>query len=99
MAVARGRRRDRRRRRRLLPRAGRAGEPVIRIGPVRGLVGIDQSRADLAGQQRKLMTAALADGGEWHRVPDQIQGDLIGLPGSIATCHSGNGQQRTINAP
>jgi hypothetical protein len=70
----------------------RTGEPVVRVGPGRGLLGIESGRTDPVGQLGEVMTAALAHGSERDRVPGQAQRDLVRLPGAVTAAHGGDGQ-------
>jgi hypothetical protein len=54
----------------------RHGEPVVRVRPRRGLLGVEPGDGQLVRQQRELMAAALPDGRERDSVPRQIQRDL-----------------------
>jgi hypothetical protein len=82
--------------------AGRAAaggrEPVVRVRPRRSLLGIEASRSYPPSQLGKLIAAALADGRERHRVPSQIERDLIWLPRFIPAGNSLHGQHGTIDA-
>jgi len=76
----------------------RAREPVVRIWPRLGLLGIRPRGADALGKLRELVTAALPDGREWHRVPGEIECDLVRLTGPVAAAHSHHRQHRAIDA-
>jgi hypothetical protein len=80
------------------PTVIRRGEPVVRIRPRRGLLGIRARRADPLRELGQLVPATLADCGERHRVPGQIERDLVRLADPIAATYSLNRQHRTINA-
>jgi hypothetical protein len=77
--------------------AGRR-EPVVRVRPRRSLLGIEAGGSYPPSQLGKLIAAALADGRERHRVPSQIERDLIRLPRLVPAGHGLHGQHGTINA-
>jgi hypothetical protein len=80
-------------------RAGaRTREAVVRVRPRGGLLRVEPGRADALGQLRKVITAALADGREWHRVPGQLKGDLVWLSSGVPAGHCLHGQHGTIDA-
>jgi hypothetical protein len=65
----------------------RRREPVVRVWPGSGLRRITASRADPLGQLSQLVAAPLPDGCEWHRVPGEVQRDLIGSSGAVVAAH------------
>ncbi len=73
-------------------------EPVVRVRPGGCLLRIIARRADPLGKLGQLIPATLPDCGKRHRVPGQIERDLVCLPGPIAAAHCLNGQHGTINA-
>ena len=79
------------------PAAG-GREPVVRVRPRRSLLGIEASLSYPPSELGKLIAAALADGRERHRVPSQIERDLIRLPRFIPAGHGLHGQHGTIDA-
>jgi hypothetical protein len=78
--------------------AAGGGEPVVRVRPRRSLLGIEAGGSYPPGQLGKLIAAALPDGRERHRVPGQIERDLIRLPCLVPASHGLHGQHGTINA-
>ena len=78
--------------------AARGGEPVVRIRPGRGLLRIEAGSTDPGRQLGELITAALAYGRERHRVPGQVERDLIRLASPVPARHSMHRQHRTIDA-
>ena len=83
---------------RLVAVAVRSREPVVRVGPGCCLRGIRTRRADALGKLGQLVPATLADCGKRHRVPGQIQRDLVRLASPISAAHCLDGQHGTINA-
>jgi hypothetical protein len=83
---------------RLGGRRRRAGEPVVRIGPRVGLLGVHPRGGDLVRKQREPVAATLADGGERDRVPGHVQRDLVGLSGPVAAGHGGDREHGAIDA-
>jgi hypothetical protein len=77
--------------------AGRR-EPIVWVRPGCSLLGIITRRADALSELGELVPATLADGGKRHRVPGQVQCDLVRLAGPIAAAHCLDGQHGTINA-
>jgi hypothetical protein len=78
--------------------AARRREPVVRVGPRGSLLGIEAGGSYPPGQLGKLIAAALADGRERHRVPCQVERDLVRLPRFIPAGHGLHGQHGTIDA-
>jgi hypothetical protein len=76
----------------------RIGKPVVRVRPDGGLLRIDTRRGDPLRKRRQLMTAPLADGRERHRVPGEIERNLIRLPGTVAASDRDHREDRTIYA-
>jgi hypothetical protein len=76
----------------------RAGEPIIWIGPRVSLLGVSPRLRHALRELREVMTAALADSGERHRVPGQAQSDLVGLADPVPTADRVDGQHGAINA-
>ncbi len=77
---------------------GRRGEPVVGVGPHRGLLGIAARGPYPVGQPGELVAAALAHRGERGRVPAQLQRDLVCAARPVAAGHRGHRQDRSINA-
>jgi hypothetical protein len=73
-------------------------EPVVRVRPRRSLLGIEAGCSYPRSQLGKLIAASLADGRERHRVPGQIERDLIRLSHFVPAGHGLHGQHGTINA-
>jgi hypothetical protein len=73
-------------------------EPVIRVGPGGSLLGIEARGGYPRRQLGKLITAALADGSERHRVPGQVERYLVRLPCFVPAGHGLHGQHGTIDA-
>jgi hypothetical protein len=78
--------------------AARGRKPVVRVRPRRSLLGISASGSDPRSQLGKLITASLADGRERHRVPGQVERDLIRLPCLVPASHGLHRQHGTIDA-
>ncbi len=78
--------------------AARGGEPVVRVRPGGSLLGIEAGGGDPLRQLGELVAAALADGRERHRVPGQVERDLVRLPCLIPAGHSLHRQHGTIDA-
>jgi hypothetical protein len=76
----------------------RAREPVVRIRPRCGLFGIGPRGGQPVREIRQLITAALANHGERHRIPGQAQGDLIWPADPVTAAHRLDGQDGAINA-
>jgi hypothetical protein len=76
----------------------RAGEPVIRVRPVLSLLRVGSGGIHPVRQLRELVTAALTDSGKRHRIPGQVQRDLIRLPGSVMAADRRDGQHGAIDA-
>jgi hypothetical protein len=72
--------------------AARAREAVVRVRPGGGLLRVEPGCADALGQLRELVAAALADGGERHRVPCEPEGDLIRPASGVPASHGLHGQ-------
>jgi hypothetical protein len=83
---------------RLVAVAVRSREPVVRVGPGCCLHGIRTGRADALGKLGQLVPTPLADCGKRHRVPGQIERDLVRLASPISAAHCLDGQHGTINA-
>jgi hypothetical protein len=77
---------------RALGSARGGGEAIVRIGPRVRLLGVGSSLRDALRQLREMMAAALADGGERHRVPGEAQSDFAGLAEPVPTADRANGQ-------
>ena len=77
---------------------GRRGEPVVGVGPHRGLLGIAARGPYPVGQPGQLVAAALAHRGERGRVPAQLQCDLVCAASPVAAGHRDHRQDRSINA-
>lgn len=60
---------------------------VVRVGPDGRLLRIDPRSGQALGELRELMAAPLTDRGERHRVPGEVQSDLIRLTGTIAAAN------------
>lgn len=75
-----------------------SGKPVVRIRPARRLLGILARGLYPGGEYRKLMTAALADDGEWLSVPDQSQRDIVWLTRPVQTRNRSHSQKGSIYA-
>lgn len=73
-------------------------EPVVRVRPRCGLLGVEAGGGNPRSQVGELIAASLADGRERHRVPGQIERDLIRLPCLVPARHSMHGQHGTIDA-
>jgi hypothetical protein len=76
----------------------RRGKPVVWVRPRRRLLGVVACPVDPVRQLRELVAAPLADRRERHRVPGQVQGDLIRLTRPVTACDRGHGQHGTIDA-
>ncbi len=76
----------------------RIGEPVIRVRPDAGLLRIDAGSGYPLGERRQLVAAALSDRGERHRVPREIESDLVWLPGTVVAADRYHRQDRPIYA-
>jgi hypothetical protein len=76
----------------------RTGEPVVGVGPGVGLLGVEARGCYLVRKLGQPVTAALADGGERHRIPRQVQRDLIRLSRAVTAGHGGHGQHGAIHA-
>lgn len=74
------------------------GEPVVRIGPRRGLRRILACRRDADGELGQPEAAAFADRSERLTSAGEVEGDLVGHAQSVITRHSGNRQNGSINA-
>jgi hypothetical protein len=57
--------------------AARRREPVVGIRPDGSLLRILPGRADALGEFRQVVSTSLADSRERHRVPGQVQRDLV----------------------
>jgi hypothetical protein len=74
----------------------RGRKSVVRIRPGGRLQRVLPGGADLCGEVRKLVAAALPDGSERDRVPGQLQRYLVRLPDTITAGHSLDGQHGPI---
>ena len=79
-------------------RVRKGREPVVRVGPGRGLSRIDPGCADPLGQPGQLIAAALPDSGERNRVPGQVERDLVWLANLVPAGHSLDGQHGAVDA-
>jgi hypothetical protein len=79
-------------------RLWRDGEPVIRIRPHSCLTRIGPRPADPVSEQREQVPAALAHGGERHRIPGQVERDLKRAPGPVPAGHGRDRQHGPIDA-
>jgi hypothetical protein len=78
--------------------AARGGEPVVRVRPRGSLLGIEAGSSYPRGQLGKLIAAALADGRERHRIPGQVERNLIRLSYLVPASHGLHRQHGTIDA-
>lgn len=76
----------------------RIGEPVVRVWPDGGLHRIGARGRNPLRERQQLVTAPLADGREGHRVPGEIESDLVRLPGAVAATDRDDRQDRPIYA-
>jgi hypothetical protein len=76
----------------------RIGKPVVRVGPDGHLLRVDPSRGDTLGEPGKLVTAPLTNSGKRHRVPGEVQSDLIRPPRAVVTADGHDRQNRPIYA-
>ena len=74
------------------------GEPVVRVGPGRGLLRVESGGTDPVGKLGEMVPAALAHGSERHPVPGELQGDLIRLPLPVPARYRDDAEDRIINA-
>jgi hypothetical protein len=78
--------------------AARGREPVVRVRPGLSLLRIEAGGTNPGRQLGELITAALAYGRERHRVPGQVERDLIRLASLVPARHSMHRQHGTIDA-
>jgi hypothetical protein len=78
--------------------AAPGGEPVVRIRPGGRLFRVEAGGADPGRQLGELISAALSYGRERHRVPGQVERDLIRLARLVPARHSMHRQHGTIDA-
>jgi hypothetical protein len=78
--------------------AARGREPVVRVRPGGRLPRIEAGGTDPGRQLGELIPAALAYGRERHRVPGQVERDLIRLASFVPARHSMHRQHGTIDA-
>jgi hypothetical protein len=78
--------------------AGRNREPVVRIRPQAGLVGIVAGRLNLRRQRGKLVAATLADDRERLPVQHQPERDLIRPARLVVARDRYDAEQRSIYA-
>lgn len=76
----------------------RGWEAVVRIRPRGRLRRVEPRRAHALGQPGQLVAAALPHGRERHRIPAQVQSDLIRPADTVAAGHRLHGQHGAINA-